>query len=227
MNLLEYARIADIVYNAYPESIHGFHTPSRLYRDDVALAALARGRTPDLLSTGLQGRVFVRTLDPECVVIAFKGTRPTQLTDLLNDVDLTLGVLPSQAVDAIALTRRWLGQLKSAHGGLPVHVVGHSLGGAIAQCVAYALDLRCVTFNAPGMLTVCRMWLSRGGRTPVEKAGENYRSSGLSPIANLFWRSHVGSEHILDGSPSGHGIAGLADWLERTPALAQRTPFGV
>ena len=73
------------------------------------------------------------------------------MSDLRADVGLSIYVVPVQMKDALKNTKEWKEKLK-VKGIRQVTLVGHSLGGGIAQYVGSETGLRFVTFNAPGML---------------------------------------------------------------------------
>jgi len=125
-------------------------------------------------------------------------------------------------------THRWL----HSYPGVKVTLTGHSLGGALAQVVGHKLNLKFVTFNAPGMLRQTHglsRFATRGTiRSASDKCldlGINFRSDGwFSPIAGLGY--HIGSCEIIKGSGSGHSIAKIVSFLESSPSLAARRPLG-
>jgi len=86
-------------------------------------------------------------------VIVFRGTEPTQLSDLLTDLDPAgVGAAQVQENELVILDalRRLAGE------GGKVDLLGHSLGGAIAQLVACAHPEfvgRIVGFQSPGVPT--------------------------------------------------------------------------
>lgn len=93
------------------------------------------------LGQGLQAAVFTRGQE---TVVAFKGTTPSQTSDLVADLKLGVGMNTSYFSAAEDFTALYAG-------GANVVATGHSLGGAIAQVVGNRQDLPFVTFNAPGV----------------------------------------------------------------------------
>lgn len=81
-------------------------------------------------------------------IIAFRGTQPTDLSDLLADIDLSYIGEPQ-----FTNNKELIGQvLESA--GSPAVALGHSLGGALAQkaSMEFSNHIReVVTFQAPGL----------------------------------------------------------------------------
>jgi putative lipase involved disintegration of autophagic bodies len=105
---------------------------------------------------GFQGVIFSSNDE---VVCAYKGSkggffsrdRSTTAYDdwWVNDIQIGLNQIPSQA-GAAELFIETAKRIAVA-GNRPVTLVGHSLGGALAQYVGYLRNIPFVTFNAPGM----------------------------------------------------------------------------
>ncbi|MCA9751300.1 MAG: hypothetical protein KC591_03850, partial [Gemmatimonadetes bacterium] len=134
LTVIEGARIAQKVYRPSTDgnpSIPGWRCPANLAVNDTSVF-----KGGSLTSSGLQGRVFIKR-DGSSVVFAFKGTVPSMMSDLTADLALSLNVLPRQSVDAAALTRKWLQIVEREK----VVIVGHSLGGGIAQVVGDAFQI--------------------------------------------------------------------------------------
>ena len=177
--LLEAAQIAAKVYSpstAGAPGIEGWLCPSRLAVNDTSVFEGGNAFT-----SGFQGRVFKKANGNE-VVFAFKGTVPSMVSDLTADLAIALNRAPGQARDARYYAERW----RRAYPNATITLVGHSLGGGICQLVGIALDIKFVTFNAPGMLEAARgisPFFSGAGRIiralggGMPEAGVNYRRS--------------------------------------------------
>lgn len=126
-SILDYGRLSNAVYNANP-SVEGW--TCRDFHDG--------------LGEGLQAAVFTQGTE---VVVAFKGTTPTQVNDLVADLKLGVGMSTSYFSAAEEYVSRY-----ATEGN--VVATGHSLGGAIAQVVGNRRQLPFVTFNAPGVAIV-------------------------------------------------------------------------
>lgn len=102
--------------------------------------------------TGFQAHVYHNDATKE-VVIAFGGTRLTDVGDMSANNTISNGDLPIQFNDAHALYKRVADHLKSKRISATVSFTGHSLGGALAQYMVIAKK-KCpaVTFGAPGIL---------------------------------------------------------------------------
>ncbi|MGH6752359.1 MAG: hypothetical protein ACREDP_09350, partial [Bradyrhizobium sp.] len=109
---------------------------------------------------GYQGTIYQR-VDTGEIIVAHRGTEPDQgLGQILKDGVLTDGAMVlarvnPQAQDAVGLTRRAI-EYAAREGRKPgshapeVIVIGHSLGGTLAQITAHHFNLRGETFNAYG-----------------------------------------------------------------------------
>ena len=230
--LYEYALIADAVYgsdddeNASQKKLRrrGWSCPPSLAVYDQSVLssvwAYATGGVVhgSLISSGFQGRAFVKGTE---AVAAYKGTRPTQTSDITADVRLAFGYVPTQAKDALKCTVDWANHLR----GKTMTLVGHSLGGAIAQYVGHHTGYDFVTFNAPGMRDNVQGLSSSQtrGRRGRAAQGLNLRSSGwFSPIAGLG--THIGRVEVLEGAAKGHSITVFIDYLRSGPDHSRR-PF--
>lgn len=206
VSLIEYAQIARAVYkpaNDDDAHVFGFGNPPGFTIEDRSVF-----EGGSFWSSGLQMRAY-RKYSGGDVVIAFKGTRPVQASDLLADLKLVLEMIPKQAYEAIKHTTDWMGQLKAPR----VTLVGHSLGGGIAQVVGITGDIRFVTFNAPGM------WTNTVGLCAFKKL-KNTTKAGVNWIK---WGDAVGNfgKHIGDTQrvrSTGHGIQEFIDFLKFHPA---------
>lgn len=225
--LYDCSLIADAVYSRWDEGNEsqailynsGWKCPPEMKVDEKSVWALGNP-----FSSGFQGRVF---LDPggREAVIAYKGTKPYMGSDLAADAKLAMGFVPTQAKDAMKHTQDWAGRLK----GRKITLVGHSLGGALAQVVGSRLRMRFVTFNAPGMLKQTH-GLSTSQTVEIANVkekeqglGVNYRTTGaFAPIAGLG--VHIGKVVILELTSSGHGIGNFVQYL-KSHKDGQRDPF--
>jgi hypothetical protein len=214
--LLEYARIAQDVYRPWKDR-----------GDEVLPWVCPRGKSIDdssvldggsFFSTGFQGRVFKRANAGE-VIYAFKGTVPRMASDLRADLALTLNQIPQQAYVALNAVQTWRRDYK----GMKESLVGHSLGGALAQVVGFWLGIRFVTFNAPGMLEQTH-GLSMPGTGRLVRlfggghldAGVNYRRA-WDLVGNFG--APIGRRVVIStgatGVVRGHGIAGFIGEIQR------------
>jgi hypothetical protein len=227
VTLYGYSLIADAVYarwdegNASQATLYNqnWKCPPAMKVDEKSIWALGNP-----FSSGFQGRVFLGPSGD--AVIAFKGTKPYMGSDLAADARLAMGFVPTQAKDALKHTVDWAHRLK----GLRITLVGHSLGGALAQVVGSRTGLRFVTFNAPGMLRQTH-GLSRSQSVDIarvkekeQELGINYRTAGsFAPIAALG--IHIGRVVILELTGTGHGIGNFVEYL-RQHKDGRATPLG-
>jgi hypothetical protein len=101
-------------------------------------------------ATGYQGAVFANAANQ--VVLANRGTEPSSLADLGNDLALGLAAVPSQyafAQNAYISASNVAVSLGVAPAS--VVITGHSLGGSLAQLLGAAHGNQTETFNAYGV----------------------------------------------------------------------------
>ncbi len=171
-----------------------------------------------MFTSGFQGAVFYKVgSTPREYVVAFKGSKSplstTGVSDwLVNDVLIGLRQVPSQFHQAHKLMEQTVH--KVGNGGT-ITLVGHSLGGALVQCVAAhmlavtGVNYRFVNFNGPGMKKNVERPLKHLG-----VRGLNYVCS-TDPIGNHpdnTGRSHFGTFYGAQTTVSvgsSHGMGGV------------------
>jgi hypothetical protein len=220
--LLELALIADAVYgqaeggNDSQKELakNGWTCPSAMQVNDSSVFSGG-----SLTSSGFQGRVFL-SKDGKEAVVAYKGTKPSQVSDLVADMKLAMGFVPTQAKDALKATVDWTKQL----GSKKFLITGHSLGGALAQVVGLQTGINFVTWNAPGMQNQSKGLSSSQSSTGKPGKGLNLRTGGsFAPIAALG--THIGEVEIFEDANSGHSITIFVDYFKQNGKKGARVPF--
>jgi hypothetical protein len=132
----DYLDIADAAYQNDPEG----HVPGRW--------RVRKTETATWYGNGFQGSVFE---GDEEVIVAFSGTKGGPMNAPVSqssaNARIAVLVVPNMAGSAKKLVR-WAEQ---NCGGKPVSIVGHSLGGALAQVVGAWSGRPFVSLNGPGM----------------------------------------------------------------------------
>ena len=132
----DYLDIADAAYQNDPEG----HVPNRW--------RLRKTEKATWYGNGFQGSVFE---GDEEVIVAFSGTKGGPMSAPISqssaNARIAVLVIPNMAGSAKKLVR-WAEQ---NCGGKPVSIVGHSLGGALAQVVGAWSGRPFVSLNGPGM----------------------------------------------------------------------------
>ncbi len=103
---------------------------------------------------GFQGAILDNDKEVVCVYKGSQTKGPTIKNDwLVNDVQIALNMIPSQANSAAEMVEVAERVLCGGSGNRrrPLSIVGHSLGGGLAQLIGYLRCVPFVTFNAPGM----------------------------------------------------------------------------
>lgn len=179
--LLEYAHMASAVYGNDKDEVrqkwgncptHGAYLVSD-YQGGIAYV------NNQTAGAGFQGAIFMSRDD---VVVAYKGSKGgawslvgdaeskqgTGYDDWhVNDVQIMLNKLPSQIPNAENFTRPYKELAEQL--GARFSLVGHSLGGGLAQYIGWLWGVPFVTFNAPGMagnLVSGRKSIKAAGQVP-------------------------------------------------------------
>ena len=108
--------------------------------------------------TGFSGYVLQENNQ---IIIVYKGTDLNSVKDVMTDVNMAFKKrIPAQAGDALEVYDR----VKQTFSNIPITVVGHSLGGSLAQYVAIMRNVyEAVTFNPVGVGKSMDNYLSKYG----------------------------------------------------------------
>ena len=217
---LDYVLMAERVYNIDHRTSSNGHLVGN-YECGLFDEGMSWGAT----STDFKGCVYADRQARE-VVVAFQGTEPSKLGDLVSDLQIVIGMLPQYCSAALRLFQR----TKEVYPNYSVSLVGHSLGGGIAQVIGHWTGAPFVTFNAPGMWgdiqkskllflwSPSNAWRSlkgsfNGSLLAKQQAatGRNFRNV-LDPVS--AYGSHYGPVTRFWGK----GVHGIADVVERVRA---------
>ncbi|TMN18636.1 XVIPCD domain-containing protein [Pseudoxanthomonas sp. X-1] len=174
--------------------------------------------------SGYQGTLY-RNKDTGEFVVAHRGTefdRQLVKDGLVADGGMVLAGVNSQAHDAVAFTQRAIDRVEEiGANGLevtPPIVVGHSLGGTLAQISAFELGLKGETFNAYGAAGLTRH-IPEGGLDVVN----HVRATDFVSAASRHYgevRTYATEQDIA--ALKGHGYAN-----DHRVLTDLRNPFGV
>jgi hypothetical protein len=175
-------------------------------------------------SNGFQGMILE---DNNEVICAFKGskTKRTAKRDwLVNDVQIALNMIPSQANSAaemVEVAERCICGGRDSR-VKPLSIVGHSLGGGLAQLVGYLRGVPFVSFNGPGMVGNVELLPFLGVKKRKNCGGFNM-IIWTDPVGN--YGRHIGkTERFLNrGSGFPHMMAAVMATLEQNKKWADRT----
>jgi hypothetical protein len=117
-------------------------------RDQQGILRDGRGGNRDGFQAAIYTPVTARGQSLGVKVLAIAGTQGLAMNDIAADLRIGLHVMPKQASTAFKFYQDAVG-----NEGIAV-IVGHSLGGALAQVLGYWCDCPFITFNAPGMASV-------------------------------------------------------------------------
>ena len=135
-SIADFLVIAESVYQPDPEN----HVPARW--------RVQRWEMATWYGNGFQGGIFE---DDREVIVAYSGTKggPTTAPISQNSANVRIGVLviPNMA----GAGRTLVGWAERNRGNKPISIVGHSLGGALAQVTGAWSGHPFISFNGPGM----------------------------------------------------------------------------
>jgi hypothetical protein len=140
VSISSYLNLAELSYERAdePASINGF--------------VVRRREFATALGNGFQGTVHEG--DHE-VIIAFAGTlgglRSAPVSQTSANLRIGVNIIPNMAGSAKGLVKA------AAEPAKPMSIVGHSLGGALAQVVGVWMSVPFISFNGPGMAAHLRM----------------------------------------------------------------------
>lgn len=161
--------------------------------------------------------VFKTTGEPPKFVLSFAGTefKDGRLATLKSDIAQTLGIKDSAFEDAELLVKAFADK----HGKNNIEVVGHSLGGALAQYSGIKHGVKVTAFNSMGLSVSLR---DRLGAQKINEANVTHiNSSGDSLSQNVEGRrfgitasSQVGKRYVIDvDHKDGHKMECITDGL--------------
>ena len=194
-DLLDLASLDSYLYTPGTSSLQSI--------DDGAWAPLNNiAPNPDISGPyGFYAEAFKNSQTGE-IVIAIRGTVPTMVANIAEDLELGLvskyaPVMNAIANDAITFAK----EVAKANPGATITLTGHSLGGYAAQAALVRLtqagtaNVSAVTFNAPGLPT----WFL-GSADPASFNSYNFNTQG--DIIHTYGGTQIGESTILDVGPS-------------------------
>lgn len=145
--------------------------------------------------TGFYAETYVKGKE---LVIVFRGTDTQRgikefAYDVSNDMDLYLGDLPYQAVDA----REYYNEVKKEFKDYHITFTGHSLAGSLSQIMSYETGEDAVTFNAYGVKHILNT-----SKTPPNII--NYGNAN-DPVFIQNIDNQFGKTYIMNNYPNAEG----------------------
>lgn len=180
---LKYARLASAAYNA--------ESPEGVKLATAAGMTLAKDGSFKEIFSGFQGATYYATSNPANIVISFAGTDFTNINVVKTDVDVARNLNPAQ----YQLAFEYVAEVKKAYPGAKIVVVGHSLGGGLAQYAAALNGLEGYTFNALGLNQV---QMDEVKKSPLQNPITHFVQSG-EPVADINSKlslSYVGNNVV-------------------------------
>jgi hypothetical protein len=198
------ANLADLVYN---ESKDVRHADDVLDLTPTVFEGWSRQDWLADAGSGFYGAIYQKSNE---IIVAFRGSKGLIKDWLDSDVDIARRELPAAKVEAAV---KLYDRAKQVSSGRQITLVGHSLGGGLAQVVAAAKGLPCVTFNAPGMKKQMRNYIDNLASISTGHLTDqivNFRAS-QDPVS-AYAGEHLGVVYHLntyESSPFTHFVGKL------------------
>lgn len=149
----------------------------------------------------------------DTLVLSFVGTQPTKRPGTLkSDAGAALGIKDSAFQDADRLVKAFAEQ----HGG-KVEVLGHSLGGGLAQYAGIKHGLKVTAFNSMGLHVGLRDRLAhkldQANVTHINTSGDPLSQKVEHGIFGLDASAQVGKRYVIEHS-GGHRMEAVTAGLD-------------
>ena len=161
---------------------------------------------PKNMAVGDQGYsvgVYRSQTTPGEIIISMRGSAKGKTTKdwMDDDVSIAIGRTPDRAADSLEYTLKIL----ETYGNPPVIIVGHSLGGWLAQYAGVVCDKPMISFNAPPALGTFSKRLPDGTSAAGYRQGLNFRVN-YDPVSKTPGK-HVGPLVTLPLNGEKHILA--------------------
>lgn len=173
---------------------------------------------------GASGAIYKYNLHADMYILSFRGSSNSPFTKgdgrkdwTVDDATLAAGFTPERAADCVQYARSMQWQYPRSF----ILVVGHSLGGYLAQVIGVKCDLPFITWNAPPALSTWSSRLPDGTKARNFHKGLNFRIN-WDPVSRLTAGSHVGPVKTLPHTGMNITNAHTNGAIEKTIA---RSPF--
>ena len=208
----EYVDFAHYCYDLVPEK--DFKQNKNDYRTDLKEAGWSSVDINDP-ETGYDATIY-KNSDNKEIVIAYAGTNPFEMDDLKNDLSIKDSEIMSQLDKAI---ETYMSVANENNKDYKITVVGHSLGGALAQLIAALFDIDGISFNAPGVSHLLPILAERykfNMSTDPESYTNivNYNTANelLNNINIGMGYNHIGPSYILPASEKNNSVLAHNDF---------------
>lgn len=183
----------------------------------AAIASYKKNSTPggywsldsiDNPKSGFHAEVFTNGKD---IIIAYRGTNWLIGIDGRNDIAMSRGRIPAQATEALQV----YDAIKEKYPNIDITVVGHSLGGSLAQIVSAIRGCVAVTFNAYGTKNMFKSGIKLNEANITNYVNEN------DTVAMSNGENHIGQTYAV---PPLKGDAHKAENMDSLSKRTYRTP---
>lgn len=163
--------------------------------------------------------VFKTTDEPTKFVLSFAGTelKDGRHATVKSDVNQTLGIKDTAFEDAERVVKAFAKQ----YGADNIEVVGHSLGGALAQYAGIKHGVKVTAFNSMGLSVSLRDRLgaekiNEANVTHINSSGDSLSQRVEAGRFGITASSQVGKRYVIDVEhKGGHKMEKILDGLEK------------
>ena len=155
------------------------------------------------------------------IIVCFRGTELSDNGDLRNDIAMLFRRIPIQAKYALNI----YDSIKETYPDCKITVIGHSLGGSLAQIVGAMRDVKAVTFNAFGTLDILK-------KNRVQNINPTNITNYCNPDDNITCinaSNHIGKCYEIETVPiegkGPHNIECIDSLENRLPVTGEDLDF--
>jgi hypothetical protein len=143
-------------------------------------------------------QISIKNNKEEYIIIAHKGTTPGENSDIAADTLFVFGLQHAQFAIASAFVNQILKDRVLSDHPITVYQTGHSLGGLLAEAMAYQFNHHAVTFESPGSLNLIRKMkgLKLDSKDNQERISKIVNYLSEPNILNTFYH-HVGTMYHI------------------------------
>jgi hypothetical protein len=173
--------------------------------------------------------VFKTTAEPPKFVLSFAGTelKDGRLATIKSDFNQTFGIKDTAFEDAERVVKAFADK----YGEDNIEIVGHSLGGALAQYAGIKHGVKVTAFNSMGLSVSLRDRLgakriNEANVTHINSSGDSLSQGVENGRLGITASSQVGKRYVIDvDHKKGHKMESITDGLEKT--ILQTVPVEV
>ena len=167
--------------------------------------------------------VFKTTGDPQKFVLSFAGTefKDGRLATIKSDINQTFGIKDTAFEDAERVVKAFADK----YGKDNIEVVGHSLGGALAQYSGIKHGVKVTAFNSMGLSVSLRdrlgaQKINEANVTHINSSGDSLSQKVEGRRFGITASSQVGKRYVIDvDHKKGHKMESISDGLQKLTSV--------